>query len=202
MMASSARPHRDTTPYWASSIATLTLLGDRPDLATIASKFGPTRCQATTPYNPLYCRCLTRRLVNTGSLPAVEASRMPVLTIVGPAPQRNSAGAFAFRTRSVQQGRLQRSSLFLVHALLRRLLLLQPQFTTETLDDEYKYSLPRRGSPFKGLGTRCAPRLPEKVVRILLEFISPGHVVRVLVGDNTEPAGRGNGEQSGSHRAS
>ena len=42
-------------------------------------------------------------------------------------------------TRSVQQGRLQRSSLFLVHALLRRLLLLQPQFTTETFDDEDKY---------------------------------------------------------------
>ena len=55
-------------------------------------------------------------------------------------------------TRSVQQGRLQRSSLFLVHALHRRLLLLQPQITTETIDDEYKYSLPRRGSPFKGLG--------------------------------------------------
>ena len=55
-------------------------------------------------------------------------------------------------SRSVQQGRLQRSSLFLVHALLRRLLFLQPQFTTETFDDEYKYSLPKRGSPFKGLG--------------------------------------------------
>jgi hypothetical protein len=59
-------------------------------------------------------------------------------------------------TRSVQQGRLQRSSLFLVHSLLRRLLLLQPQFTTETFDDEYKYSLPRRGSPFKGLGAMHA----------------------------------------------
>ena len=47
-------------------------------------------------------------------------------------------------THSVQQGRLQRSSLFLVHALLRRLLLLQPQFTTDTFDDdEDKYSLPR-----------------------------------------------------------
>ena len=56
-------------------------------------------------------------------------------------------------TRSVQQGRLQRSSLFLVHALLRRLLLPQPQFTIATFDDEYKYSLPRRGSPFKGLGS-------------------------------------------------
>ena len=55
--------------------------------------------------------------------------------------------------RSVQQGRLQRSSLFLVHALLRRLLLLQPQFTTATIDDEDKYSLPRRGSHFKGLGS-------------------------------------------------
>ena len=55
-------------------------------------------------------------------------------------------------TRSVQQGRLQRSSLFLVHALLRHLLSLQPQFTTETFNREYKYSLPRRGSPFKGLG--------------------------------------------------
>ena len=55
-------------------------------------------------------------------------------------------------TRSVQQGRLQRSSLFLLHALLRRLLLLQPQFNTETFNREYKYSLPRRGSPFKGLG--------------------------------------------------
>ncbi len=41
---------------------------------------------------------------------------------------------------------------FLVHALLRRLLLLEPLFTTETFDDddEDKYSLPRRGSPFKG----------------------------------------------------
>jgi hypothetical protein len=55
-------------------------------------------------------------------------------------------------TRSVQQDRLQRSSLFLVHVLLRRLLLLHPQFATETSDHEYKYSLPRRGSPFKGLG--------------------------------------------------
>ena len=53
--------------------------------------------------------------------------------------------------RSVQQARLQRSSLFLVHALPRRLLFLQPQFTTETFDDEYKYSLSKRGSPFKGL---------------------------------------------------
>ena len=57
-------------------------------------------------------------------------------------------------TRSVQQGRLQRSSLFLVHALARRLLLLQPPFTTETVDDEYKYSLPKRGSPFKGIKSR------------------------------------------------
>lgn len=41
---------------------------------------------------------------------------------------------------------------FLVHALLRRLLLLEPLFTTETFDnnDEDKYSLRRRGSPFKG----------------------------------------------------
>jgi hypothetical protein len=52
---------------------------------------------------------------------------------------------------TVQQGRLQGSSLFLAHALLRRLLLLEPQFTAETFNDEYKYSLPRRGSPFKGL---------------------------------------------------
>jgi hypothetical protein len=54
-------------------------------------------------------------------------------------------------TRRVQQGRLQRSSLFLVHALQRRLHLLQPPFTTDAFDDEYKYSLPKRGSPFKGL---------------------------------------------------
>jgi hypothetical protein len=46
-------------------------------------------------------------------------------------------------TRSVQQGRLQRSSLFLVHALPRRLLVLQPQFTTETFEHEYKYRLPK-----------------------------------------------------------
>ena len=52
-------------------------------------------------------------------------------------------------TRSVQQGRLQRSSLFLVHALLRRLLLLQPQFTAEALNHEYKYRLPTKGSPFR-----------------------------------------------------
>ena len=57
-------------------------------------------------------------------------------------------------TRSVQQGRLQSSSLFLVHALLRRLPLLQPQFTAETFDHEYKYSLPSKGSPFNGLGIR------------------------------------------------
>ena len=56
-------------------------------------------------------------------------------------------------TRSVQQGRLQRSSLFLVHALQRRLLFHQTQVSTEAIDDEYKYSLPRRGSPFKGLAT-------------------------------------------------
>jgi hypothetical protein len=53
--------------------------------------------------------------------------------------------------RSVQQGRLQRSSLFLVHTLLRRLLVLQPQFSTATLKHEFKYRLPKRGSPFKGL---------------------------------------------------
>ena len=58
-------------------------------------------------------------------------------------------------TRSVQQGRLQRSSLFLVHALQRRLLFHQTQISTEAIDDEYKYSLPRRGSPFKGLGPTC-----------------------------------------------
>jgi hypothetical protein len=52
----------------------------------------------------------------------------------------------------VQQGRLQRSSLFLVHDLQCRLLFHQPQIRTETSDDKYKYSLPKRGSPFKGLG--------------------------------------------------
>ena len=54
--------------------------------------------------------------------------------------------------RRVQQGRLQRSSLFLVHALQRRLLLLQPRVSTEATNDEFKYRLPNRGSPFKGLG--------------------------------------------------
>ena len=42
-----------------------------------------------------------------------------------------------------------------VHALQRRLLLHQPRTSTETFDDEYneyKYSLPKRGSPCKGLG--------------------------------------------------
>ena len=68
-------------------------------------------------------------------------------------------------TRSVQQGRLQRSSLFLVHALLRRLLLLQPQFTTETFDHTYKYSLPRRGSPFKGLGVAGRGGANEVIVK-------------------------------------
>ena len=44
-----------------------------------------------------------------------------------------------------------------VHALKRRLLFRQPRISTETFD-EYKYSLPRRGSPFKGLGvTRGTP---------------------------------------------
>ena len=55
-------------------------------------------------------------------------------------------------TRSVQQGRLQRSSLFLVHSLQRRLLLLQPRIRTEAFDDELKYVLTKLGSPFKGLG--------------------------------------------------
>ena len=31
------------------------------------------------------------------------------------------------------------------------MLLLQPQFNSETVDDECKYSLPKKGSPFKGL---------------------------------------------------
>ena len=39
-----------------------------------------------------------------------------------------------------------------VHALQRRLLLHQPRISTETFDDEYKYSLPKRGSLFKGSG--------------------------------------------------
>jgi hypothetical protein len=68
-------------------------------------------------------------------------------------------------TRSVQQDRLQRSSLFLVHVLLRRLLLLHPQFATETSDHEYKYSLPRRGSPFKGLGVARDTTLLDQVER-------------------------------------
>jgi hypothetical protein len=58
--------------------------------------------------------------------------------------------------RSVQQGRLQRSSLFLAHALQRRLLFHQPRISTETFDDEFKYSLPKRGSPFKGLAEQSA----------------------------------------------
>ena len=32
------------------------------------------------------------------------------------------------------------------------LLFHQTQISTEVIDDEYKYSLPRRGSPFRGLG--------------------------------------------------
>ena len=58
-------------------------------------------------------------------------------------------------TRSVQQGRLQRSSLFLVHALPCRLLVLQLLFNTETLEYEFKYRLSKRGSPFKGLGVNA-----------------------------------------------
>ena len=54
-------------------------------------------------------------------------------------------------TRSVQQGRLQRSSLFLVHALQRCPLPHQLRIRTEAFDDEYKYDLTELGSPFKGL---------------------------------------------------
>ena len=54
-------------------------------------------------------------------------------------------------TRSVQQGRLQRSSLFLVHARQRPLLLHQLRIRTEAFDDELKYVLTEVGSPFKGL---------------------------------------------------
>ncbi len=61
-------------------------------------------------------------------------------------------------TRSVQQGRLQRSSLFLVHSPQRRLILLQPRIRTEAFDDEYKYVLTELGSPFKGLGVNHASR--------------------------------------------
>jgi hypothetical protein len=53
-------------------------------------------------------------------------------------------------TRSVQQGRLQRSSLFFVHALqCRQLPSNQLRTTAESFDDEYKNSLPKRGGPFK-----------------------------------------------------
>ena len=41
---------------------------------------------------------------------------------------------------------------FLVHALPCRLLLPQPQFTAETFNHENQFSLPRRGSPFIGIG--------------------------------------------------
>ena len=70
-------------------------------------------------------------------------------------------------TRSVQQGRLQRSRLFLVHALQRRLLFRQPPISTETFDDEYKYSLPKRGSPFKGLGVSEFTRFVHDVFEYL-----------------------------------
>ena len=72
----------------------------------------------------------------------------------------------------MQQGRLQRSSLFLVHALQRRLLLLQPRIRTEAFDDELKYVLTELGSPFKGLGrtvrwvTRVARTLGVTQVRL------------------------------------
>ena len=39
-----------------------------------------------------------------------------------------------------------------VHARHRRLLIHQPQTCIEVLNDEYEFSLPRRGSPFKELG--------------------------------------------------
>jgi hypothetical protein len=66
--------------------------------------------------------------------------------------ERFASGSAHQATTPVQQGRLQRSSLFLVHALQRRLLFHQPRFSTEDFDDEYKYVLTKRGSPFKGLG--------------------------------------------------
>ena len=47
----------------------------------------------------------------------------------------------------------------------RRLLFLQPQFTTETFDDEYKDGLPKRGSPYNGLGLNTV-LLEEHATRI------------------------------------
>ena len=66
--------------------------------------------------------------------------------------ERFASGSAHQATVPVQQGRLQRSSLFLVHALQRRLLLHQLRIRTEAFDDEYKYVLTELGSPFKGLG--------------------------------------------------
>ena len=66
-------------------------------------------------------------------------------------------------TRSVQQGRLQRSSLFLVHSLQRRLLLHQLRIRTEACDDEYKYVLAELGSPFNGLGCTISPCVDTRI---------------------------------------
>ena len=70
----------------------------------------------------------------------------------GDPAERFASGSAHQATVPVQQGRLQRSSLFLVHALQRRLLLHQLRIRTEAFDDEYKYVLTELGSPFKGLG--------------------------------------------------
>ena len=53
-------------------------------------------------------------------------------------------------TRSVQKGRLKRSSLFLVHALQSRLLSHQLQTRADAFDDELKYVSTGPESTFKG----------------------------------------------------
>ena len=64
---------------------------------------------------------------------------------------------------------VQRSSLFLVHSLQRRLLLHQLRIRTEAFDDEHKYVLTELGSPFKGLGICLTTRQAMRVYQLGLQ---------------------------------
>ena len=102
-------------------------------------------------------------------------------------------------TRSVQQGRLQRSSLFLVHALQRRLLLLQLRIRTEAFDDEYKYVLTEQGSPFKGLGRTGCRRLKHDkgtVFAILRSQLIDNRLNYLRLGTTEEDKAKSDAESS------
>ena len=143
--------------------------------------------------------------MNTNGLPQSrygdEAPRSTVCGRVGP---NFGKGGIPWRrlrssrrlciTRSVQQGQLQRSSLFLVHAFPRRLLVLQSQFTTERFGIRIQIPLakerkslqwarprsckrvPGQGSLFESTGSQCAERLQSRL--FLQNRLRIGHVER------------------------